>query len=97
MDRKYLIPLLSLVGGALIALGFATPGNRISAAEHGIGAVKDAVKVVEGRLSDHDIQFAETRKDIGYIMDGIDDLRGLGSEERRALRRSRRRGVGPTP
>ena len=97
MDRKYIIPLLTMAGGALLAFGFSTPGNRITAAEKSVSEVKAEVKIVEGRVSDHDIQFAETRKDIGYIMDGIDDLRGLGSEERRALRRSRRRGVGPTP
>lgn len=69
------VSLLSL----LATLGFTSPREQVS-------EVKRDVKAVEERVSKHDVQFAVQDQKISYIMDGIDDLRGLSIRERRARR-----------
>ena len=52
----------------LAVLGFNSPASAVS-------EMRVDIKVVQKRIYSHDVQLAEIRKDLGYIADGIDDLR----------------------
>lgn len=71
-------------------LGFASPKEQVARLDLAILGVRAENAVTSGRVSRHDVQFAEIKADIDYIKDGIDDLRGLSDAERREKRRLRR-------
>lgn len=81
------LPIAAAVAAVTLIgiLGFTSP-------REGMAEARTEIRALSKRVDGHDIQFAETRKDIGYIMDGIDDLRGLGPLERARRRRHTRSG-----
>ena len=84
-----LVALVSL----LATLGFSSPAEKAATLKTELSAVRVEITEIKKTDAAQDIQIALVKQDMGYLMDGIDDLRGLDTEERKAKRR-RRRGQG---
>lgn len=72
------VAMLAIAG----VLGFNSPQSAMAEA-------RQDIKSVSKRVDGHDIKFAVQDEKMNYIMDGIDDLRGLGAAERKAKRKRR--------
>lgn len=72
------VSVVALLG----AIGFLAPGSRAEKNEKAIVTVMESVEAVKERVSAHDVKLEGMSKDIGYIVDAVDDLRGIPKRRR---------------
>lgn len=69
MKKEWLWGLLGLLGALGIALGYTTPGSRLTAHE-------DRITTVERESAATKTDVAVLKTDVRYIRDGMDELLG---------------------
>jgi hypothetical protein len=72
----WIVAALALAGGAALALGVRTPQQTTAEIQQAAAETKRDVETLKTRVGEHDVTLASQGKDLQYIKDAVDELRG---------------------
>ena len=72
------VSVIALMG----AIGFLAPGSRAEKIEKTAVEMKADLEKVKERVNASDVRMEGMSKDLGYIMDALDEMRGLPKRRR---------------
>ena len=72
----WIVAALALAGCAAAGLGVRTPQQTTAEIQQAAAETKRDVEALKGRVGAHDVVLARQGKDLEYIKDAVDELRG---------------------